>query len=216
LTPENLCKFDEHFPSCICVGSSAIGSRLETGVLRGRPFGGTAVFVNRRFQNCITIVCTVERYTIIIIGDLLVVDVYFLCVGVVDRFCICEDIINNLLIWMSKYLDHKLLLGGDFNTYLEHENDTITALLKQFIRDNCLKRCDDNMINRQFTYFNEALNCGSCIDYFLASANVATSQFSVWIRTLIYLVTFPLPSNVLVQLIPMFLITAATMLLNSR
>jgi len=179
LTPENLCKFDENFPSYICVGSSAMGSRLETGVLRGRPFGGTAVLVNRRFQNCIKIVCTAERYTIIIIGDLLVVDVYFPCVGVVDRFCICEDIINNLLIWMSKYPDRKLILGGDFNTDLEDENNTITALLKQFIRDNCLKRCDDNRINRQFTYFNEALNCGSCIDYFLASANVATSQFSV-------------------------------------
>ena len=38
---------------------------------------------------------------------------------------------------------------------------------------------DTTIINRHFTYFNEALNCGRCIDYFLSSAHVATSQFSV-------------------------------------
>ena len=46
LTPNNLCKFEENFPTYICAGSSAMNSCVESGVLRGRPFGGVMILVN--------------------------------------------------------------------------------------------------------------------------------------------------------------------------
>ena len=40
LTPANLHKFHDHFNSNFAFGSSAMSNEIETGILRGRPFGG--------------------------------------------------------------------------------------------------------------------------------------------------------------------------------
>ena len=40
LTPANLHKFHDHFNSYFTLGSSAMSDEIETGILRGRPFGG--------------------------------------------------------------------------------------------------------------------------------------------------------------------------------
>jgi len=40
LTPANLHKFDEHFTNYFSFGCSAMSNTVESGMLRGRPFGG--------------------------------------------------------------------------------------------------------------------------------------------------------------------------------
>ena len=40
LTPYNLSNFERRFSDYLSFGSSAMSSRLESGMLRGRPFGG--------------------------------------------------------------------------------------------------------------------------------------------------------------------------------
>ena len=70
-----------------CVGS---------GVLRGRPFGGVMVLINKRLKNYTELVCAADRYVIFAVGDLLFVNVYFPCAGTADRLLVCEDIFSDL------------------------------------------------------------------------------------------------------------------------
>ena len=47
LTPSNLDEFSVDFPSHFCFGASAMFNAVETGILRGRPFGGVMVLLKR-------------------------------------------------------------------------------------------------------------------------------------------------------------------------
>jgi len=46
LSPFNLYKFNDNFLEYLCFGSSAMNSCIETGVLRGRPFGCVMTLVH--------------------------------------------------------------------------------------------------------------------------------------------------------------------------
>jgi len=48
LTAANLSKFESNFPQYMCFGSSAMSSDVQSGVLRGRPFGGVMTLVDNR------------------------------------------------------------------------------------------------------------------------------------------------------------------------
>jgi len=45
LTPMNLSRFDKDFPQYLCYGSSIMHTSVETGVLRGRPYGGVMILL---------------------------------------------------------------------------------------------------------------------------------------------------------------------------
>ena len=77
LTPAQLSKFDYDFSQYMCIGSSAMRSAVEAGVLRGRPFGGVMTSISRKLQKYTKIVCTGERYVIVIVGSLLICNVYY-------------------------------------------------------------------------------------------------------------------------------------------
>jgi len=47
LTPSKLHLFHKHFPGYFFSGSSAMSNIIETGMLRGRPFGGVAILVKK-------------------------------------------------------------------------------------------------------------------------------------------------------------------------
>jgi len=78
-------------------------STVASGVLRGRPFGGVMTLVHKRLQNCTTVVCAADRYVVVVVGNLLVINVYFPCTGTANRLYICEEMINELMILISKH-----------------------------------------------------------------------------------------------------------------
>lgn len=181
LTPSNLSKFEENLPNFMCFGSSAMDSIIETGVLRGRPFGGVMTLVNNKLQKCTELICATERYVIVAVGNLLVINVYLPCAGTDDRMLICDDIFNNILLWIKKYPEYVYILGGDMNTNL-HNNNQFSNLINNFARDNNFYRCDELANNKYFcrpTYFNESLNCSSTIDFFLTNDKSVVSYFEV-------------------------------------
>jgi len=47
-------------------------SAVQTGVLRGRPFGSVVTLVNKKPKACTKIVCDFERFVIITVCDLVV------------------------------------------------------------------------------------------------------------------------------------------------
>ena len=85
LTPANLSRFDDYFPEYSCFGSSAMQSCVQQGVLRGRPFGGVMTLVSRKLQNITRVVCAEERYVIVTVGNILLMNLYLPCAGSVDR-----------------------------------------------------------------------------------------------------------------------------------
>ena len=170
LTPANLFKFAENFPTYQCFGSSAMASCVETGVLYGRPFGGVAILVRNQLRNFCQLVCAAERFMIVTIGNLIIVNVYLPCVGTVDRVVVIEELLTTLLDWVPSVRGRVLLFGGDFNTDLDVVNP-VSNLINRFIVDNGLHRCDSLLVNanNRCTYFNESQGSQSAIDYFLAS-----------------------------------------------
>jgi len=51
----NMHKSDDEFPQYVCFGSSAMCTSVKSGILRGRPFGGVMVLVNKRSQRGIIV-----------------------------------------------------------------------------------------------------------------------------------------------------------------
>ena len=85
LTPDNLCKLSELSNNYFVFGSSAMASCVSAGPLRGRPFGGTAIMVNKKLASVTTNLVTSDRFTAITISNWLLITVYMRCVGTDDR-----------------------------------------------------------------------------------------------------------------------------------
>ena len=181
LTPSNMYKFDDNFPGYVCAGISAMADVLKTGVLKGRPFGGVAILVNKSHMKYVKIVCASERFVIILLGDILIVNIYLPCAGTVNRQFIYEETLHCIQLWVQQYPSSKLLLCGDMNTDLDNINET-SLLINDFISDNNLTRCDKpyRFTNQNsFTFYNDASKASSFIDYIVVSNNLAISDFCV-------------------------------------
>jgi len=45
-------------------------------------------------------------------------NVYFPCAGTDNRLFICYEIISNVMYWISKYPEYRVIVGGDINCEL--------------------------------------------------------------------------------------------------
>ena len=180
LTPSNLGGFDIEFPRYICFGSSAMRSCVESGVLYGRPFGGVSVLVNKRLQHCTEIICSSDRFVAVIVGNVLIFNIYMPCVGTPDREIIVDQLLLEIHNYMRKYVNYYIMLGGDFNTDLNKHSQTFITI-NQFSDDNALSRCDSlsGAHDNEYTYYNDAQGSGSTIDYFLINAMNVVSSYEV-------------------------------------
>ena len=143
--------------------------RVQCGPLFGRPSGGVATLVKNDFINNTECVCTSERFVIIRVSDLLIVNVYFPCDGTDDRMLICSDILSDVLSWRIKYADCSCIIGGDFNVNLD-ASGAVSSCFNKFLIDEEFTRSDiETNCNCKFTYVNEALQSFSKIDYFVCN-----------------------------------------------
>ena len=60
------------------------------------------ILVNNELHKCTHFVCSDDRYVIVVIRNLIVINVYFPCVGSVDRLFIYEDVIEKNLLMLRK------------------------------------------------------------------------------------------------------------------
>jgi len=56
-------------------------SAVECGIMYGRPFGGVAVLLNNKLEECTEILCSADRYIILSVGNALIVNLHLPCVG---------------------------------------------------------------------------------------------------------------------------------------
>jgi exonuclease III len=180
LTPANLYKFDNLCgDSYFSFGSSAMSTNVETGLVKGRPFGGIMMLISNKLRKITETLYCSERYAIVKIGNCLIFDLYLPCAGTVDRYLICEDILLDLSSWCDRYPQCQYLLGGDLNVPLS-STDTIAELINKFATDYSLVRCDTLKPGAsRATYVNDSLNRQSIIDYFLFSSSHRVHDFKV-------------------------------------
>jgi exonuclease III len=179
LTPANLNKFSESFPDYICFGSSALSSSVESGILRGRPFGGVMALVNNKLCSITETLFRADRCTVVKVADLIIINFYLPCSGTVDRQIVCQDTLAEAWAVREQYPDCRCVIGGDLNTNLD-ESGPISKLLVDFFTVQNLKRCDVIFPSRtEYTYYNESLNHSSTIDYILISDSVVLVDFDI-------------------------------------
>jgi len=184
LTPTNLYKFETCFNDCVCFRLSAMNSAVESGVLYGRPYGGVMTLVTKKLQKCTKVFYATKGCVVVSVGNLIVFNVYLPCSGTDDRIYLCEEIVNDILEWISKYPDHVVIVGGDLNSNLD-ETNPVFNLINQFVADAGLLRCDNSSgamtVNREciITYLNESIGCGITIEYFSVSDSTYVSSYDV-------------------------------------
>jgi len=90
LTPDNLQKLSEIF------GSSAMNVLVSSGPLIGRPFGGTAIIINKKhIRNSFNLISR-ERFTAVKIANWLLINVYMPCVGTAQRESLYSDTLSEI------------------------------------------------------------------------------------------------------------------------
>jgi len=73
---------------------------VQKSVLKGRPFGGTATLVHNKWHALVKDIVTSERYVIVAIGTLLLINNYLTSDGV----CVMNEV-EYLFDEISVYLD---------------------------------------------------------------------------------------------------------------
>ena len=179
LTPMKLCLFDSRFANYFSFGCSAMAGQLESGMLRGRPYGGVMTLIKTDLRKMTTTIYCDERFVIVKILNCLFINVYLPCVGSSDRSVICNDVLDNILSWMSRYQGCECVIAGDFNVNLDG-NDALTLRINSLMNDCSLARCDDIVPSQKVnTYVNHSLKQESCIDYILVSKECYVNNFVV-------------------------------------
>jgi len=178
LTPANLSKFDQ-FTSFFTFGCSAMSDAVERGMLKGRPFGGVIMMINKNLRKIAETIHCSERYCIAKIANYVVVNVYLPCVGTDNRMLIIEDLLADISDRISRFQSCELLFCGDFNVDLD-ANDNVSHCVNNFIMQHALHRCDQLSLKaKTATYVNTALNHYSTIDYMLLSSPNNLIDFEV-------------------------------------
>ena len=85
LTPGNLYKFDVNFVDYFSFGQSAMSNCTESGMLRGRPFGGVITLIKISLRKITRLIHCSDRCVIVKIVDCLFSNVYLPCVTVYCR-----------------------------------------------------------------------------------------------------------------------------------
>ena len=178
LLPCNFSSFDKMFPDYFCFGSSAMNSKIDAGILSGRPFGGVAILINKSLQKFTRTIISSDRYCVVKIYNFVIVNVYFPCTGTVDRLLIIDALLNEISCIFADYPDCTVLMGGDMNCDLDCTSDAVNVI-NSFCSDYGLNRCDVIAKCPFATYVNTALNCSSHVDYFLLSDPFCFASYNV-------------------------------------
>ena len=160
-------------------GSSPLDSVVGAGPLYGRPYGGVAILIKKKFVPFTVNVFTADRLIAIKIADWLLINAYMPCSGTDSRQLLYDDLLSELHALILSHDDCRVMIGGDFNVNLDCRT-SLSDVINDFLRNNGLIRCDTIFpVADQYTYVNESLNDKSCIDYFVTSDPSNTIAFNI-------------------------------------
>ena len=179
LSSDNLFKLSEISCEYFVYGSSAMDTRLSTGPLVGRPFGGVATLCRKNLIDFTSLVISNDRFIVVSMASWLFINVYMPCVGTSNRLNVLCDILCNLQSILDIHPHREFIIGGDFNVELD-VNSMFSSIINEFIASNKIQRTDLLYpIANKLTYVNEALETASCLDYIFTSDNITTVAFNI-------------------------------------
>jgi exonuclease III len=181
LSPDALHKIDDIAQDYFCFSVSSMTAVLESGPLRGRPFGGLSILVKNMHRQFCSVVALNERYIAVQYNDILIIDVYFPCVSSLNHKDETIDLLVQLDTLVNQSVVKDIIIGGDFNCNLEIESWS-SKVICDFMEDNSLSSCNKlavNVIGAEYTYSNELLGHYSYLDYFVVSNSLTSSVMSL-------------------------------------
>ena len=111
LTPDNMYRFEQDITSHFAFVKSAMSHCVAHGPLVGRPYGGALILIKNELRGVTTCVYCADRYVIVRVGNLLVVNVYLPCAGTDNRLNIIEDILYDVWSWRLQSPECVLCIG---------------------------------------------------------------------------------------------------------
>ena len=150
---------------------------MEQGLLRGRPWGGTAILVKENLVKLCSDINTFDRVVTLTIGDILFINVYMpYDDGSVNALNELNEILTNVSVIIEESDAQYHIFGGDLNADLT-KNSAHAAAINDFM-DNYKIKCVKITANNNesvYTYSNCKLNHYSLIDFICISDSLIDS-----------------------------------------
>jgi len=172
LAPFDLDKLRILSDNKICFSSSAMNDIISKDCLIGRPFGGVAVYVNQNFVMATKLIKASDRYIVLQIGRLLLINVYLPCASTVDRVEIYAECLANIMNDIAEVEWDNVIFGGDLNVETVSSGG-VGSHLYSFMRDLQLMFVDDKIKSgHKHTFRVDTTGACSMPDHFAVSHNL--------------------------------------------
>jgi len=172
LAPYDLDRLNCISNGMVCYSSSAMDAAISQGCLRGRPFGGLAIFVKNAIAANTVLVKSATRYIIMQFEQSLIINVYLPCAATV---CRDEEFTDTLACIMNDITDisySSIIFGGDMNVDFAMRNHFSSSLMN-FTQDLELQFVDDKLPHgRGITFKLDTTGAMSAIDHFAVSQSL--------------------------------------------
>jgi len=102
--------------------SSAMDKEISTGCLKGRPYGGVGILVNNTLASEVRLVRAANRYIILQLGQILLINVYLPSVSTVGRDDVFIDCLSSIMNDIADIDSIGVIFGGDMNIDFSNKN----------------------------------------------------------------------------------------------
>jgi exonuclease III len=177
LSDATSCRLGDISNDIIYLHSSAMEDKLSNNILTGRPFGGTAILVNKRFAHCISPTVTDSArvtalcYKNLSAQDFLICSVYMPWNNnCIDQLCEYDSTTSVLQSVIDRHVGYSLVTSGDFNVSLAYINNGFNNSVRQFCTLNNISWLEPTEGSVNFTYHSDVNIHFSLIDHFLCSS----------------------------------------------
>ena len=171
LAPFDLSSMDDINNDMVCYSSSAMDNVIEKGCLKGRPFGGVAVFVKNSLATKTRLTKAAARYIILQFNDTIFINVYLPCKSSADREEELTDCLASVLHDLTSIQFSDDIFGGDLNIDFA-DTDYCRDMLLSFAEELDLKFVDNKLTGDKNTLRVESSGAASAIDHFAVTKNL--------------------------------------------
>jgi len=133
LTPAKLSSFETRFVNYFAFRCSAMSDCIDSGMLRGRPYGGVICLVAKRLRKFATTIHCEERFIVVKIFNYLLLNVHFPCVGIPNRQQVSTAMLDDLYSYIDNYHGCSFIIAGDFNVNLDG-SDVVALHVQTYFR----------------------------------------------------------------------------------
>lgn len=187
LTPVNMVKLKSFSCQYLVYGKSAMESAISAGFLRGRPFGGAAIMLNKKYGSLVKQVVLEDRFVLIVIGDCVFVNVYMPNDdGSEESLSTASDVLAAISDVLVTLQGKSLFIMGDFNVNLNSKSNH-AKLLNDFLSvfdvvagdqvaaEACQSGAQIIYDNHMYTFCNEKRGIFTKIDYICFPKSLMTA-----------------------------------------